>query len=159
MPLIMLEKPGVESARGGKLPSSPTGQLAGLGPHCAGEGAAARRRQLQRKSPRRRDSAGIRWVRLAAGWASHSCLAELRTSPPTPTRKRASLHAIGTRRGVPTARAHKRQPTQGEGPGPGPGPLSEAGQAVPRDTPGSAFSRRHRGTRPDGQQVDVADKW
>lgn len=113
----MLEKPGVESARGGKLPSSPTGQLAGLGPHCAGEGAAARRRQLQRKSPRRRDSAGIRWVRLAAGWASHSCLAELRTSPPTPTRKRASLHAIGTRRGVPTARAHKRQPTQEEGPG------------------------------------------
>lgn len=63
---------------------------------------------------------------------------------PYPAPRSWTLHATGTRSGVPTARAHKRQPTQGEGPG----PLSEAGQAVPRDTPGSAFSLRHRGARP-----------
>lgn len=70
-------------------------------------------------------------------------------APPRRPRKRASLYAIGTRRGVPTARAHKRQPTREEGPGPlCPRLYLMIHEAVPHDTPGSAFSRRHRGARP-----------
>ena len=140
MPLITLEKPGVES----KPQSSPTGQPAGLGPDCAGAGAAPRRPQLQGKSSRRHDPAGLRWVGLAAVWASHSGLAEWGPRPlPDP--------GSGP---LPTPLAHLRSPDSSRpqasahaGGRPWPS-LSEAGQAVPHDTPGSAFPCRHSGARP-----------
>lgn len=57
---ITLEKAGVESGRRRKAPAKPDRATGGPGPQCAGAGAAPRRPQLQGKSSRRDDPAGIR---------------------------------------------------------------------------------------------------
>lgn len=114
--------------------------------------AQAREQHLGALSCKENPAAGM-IPQALGGWGSRLAglliaASQSKDLAPYPAPRSWTLHATGTRSGVPTARAHKRQPTQGEGPGPGPGPLSEAGQAVARDTPGSAFSLRHRGARP-----------
>lgn len=163
MPFITLEKPGVESARRGKLQSSLTGQPAGLGPHCAGAGAAPKAPSAAPKAPSaaRKIQPQARSRRPQVGGA-RGCLGfperprGVRTSPPTPTQEAGLSPRHWHTYGVLTARAHKRQPTQEEGPGP----------LCPRLV--RLYLMMHLALLfrvdiaelgQDGQQVDVADKW
>lgn len=147
MPLITLEKPGVEST--GRLAEGNSSQARQGNRRVWDLTAQARERHLGALSCKENPASGT-IPQPSGGWGSRlfglpTAASRSKDLAPYPDPGSGPLS---------TPLAHLRSPDStrpqaSAHPGGRPWPtLSEAGQAVPHDTPGSAFPCRHSGARP-----------